>query len=71
MPIMLPLSENEERVVRRALNGLWHDSHHQCDRNRRVGWKPAPGKIDIHKATIETIEGLFDRINELNPRNES
>lgn len=69
MTIMLPLSDNEERVVRRALNGLWHNSQYQSERNDRVGWKPEPGKIDIHKATMDTIDDLFERINELNPRN--
>lgn len=70
MPIVLSLSDNEERVVRRALNGLWHNSNRQADKNRRKGWKPAPGRIDIHEATMDTIDALFDRINELNPRGE-
>jgi len=70
MPITLPLSEIEEVVVRRALNLLWKQSDYQAARNERVGWTPAPGKVDIHAATCETIDGLFDRINTLNPRNE-
>lgn len=70
MPIVLSLSDNEERVVRRALNGLWQNSSRQHEKNRIKGWKPAPGKIDVHEATMDTIDGLFSRINELNPRGE-
>ena len=68
MAITLPLSETEEMVVRRSLNALRGKSQLQMERNERVGWKPEPGRLDIHAATIETIDGLFDRINELNPR---
>ena len=70
MTITLPLSEIEEVVVRRSLNALREKSQYQFERNQRVGWKPDPGKVDIHAATLETIDGLFDRINTLNPRNE-
>jgi hypothetical protein len=70
MTILLPLSDNEERVVRRALNGLWHNSNRQADKNRRKGWKPAPGRIDIHEATMDTLDAIFARLNELNPRGE-
>jgi len=68
MTITLPLSEVEQMVVRRALNLLWKESDYQMERNARIGWKPAPGKVDIHEATLGTIDGLFDRLNTLNPR---
>lgn len=71
MDVQLPLSDIEQRVVRRALNLLRAKSRKQMERDKERGWTPDPDRIDIHAATIETIERLCDRLNTMNPRESS
>lgn len=68
--ILLPLTDVERRVIHRALNALYSRSQKQIARDQKTGWKPEEGKIDVHKASMETIDALHERMAELSKRNE-
>jgi len=58
----LHLSFSEVRAIRRGLKRLRYETRKSVERGDREGWKPEPGRLDVNRETIKTIDSLLDRL---------
>jgi len=57
------ITDEEGRVILRALGRLRYETVQSQHKNAREGWVPEEGKFDIHKVTIRVIDNLLARAN--------
>ena len=57
------ITDEEGRVILRALKRLRYESILGQRQNDRRDWAPAEGKSDIHEVAIRVIDALLARAN--------
>jgi hypothetical protein len=58
----IELTDIEVRVLRRGLKRLTYEVKSNIRRNERAGWQPEPGKLDVAREMLGTIDSLLDRL---------
>jgi hypothetical protein len=57
------ITDEEGRVILRALKHLRYESVQSQRKNAREGWVPKPGSVDVNVRTIRVIDNLLARAN--------
>lgn len=58
------ITDEEGRILVRALKRLRYESVLSARKNQRRDWQPEPGKTDVHARTLEVVDSLLDRVRE-------
>lgn len=58
------ITDEEGRILVRALKRLRYESVLLMRKNERRDWQPEPGKVDVHVRALEIIDSLLDRVRE-------
>jgi len=57
------ITDEEGRILVRALKRLRYESVLSMQKNQRRDWQPEPGKTDVHEVAIRVIDNLLARAN--------
>ena len=58
------ITDEEGRIVIRALKRLRYESVLSMRKNERRDWQPEPGKTDVHVRALEVVDSLLARARE-------
>ena len=58
------ITDEEERVIVRALKHLRYETLAAQRKNALKGWAPKPGRTDVTVTTLRVLNALLDRVKE-------